>query len=124
MNIVIISGRLTKDPEIRQISVDTSCASFCVAVYDGKDREGNKKTVFVNCEAWRDVGEKIKKNFTKGQPILVTGKWSQDSFEGKDGQKRRSDYMTVFKFEYMSPRGENPENAFAEIPDGNIDLPF
>ena len=121
MNQVILSGRLVRDPELRQTMSNKAACSFSIAVYDGKDKDGNKKSIFVNCSAWDATAESIAQYFRKGSQILVSGKWEQNSYE-KDGQKKKYDQVRVLKFEFMG--NKEPQDAFAEVPDGNIDLPF
>jgi single-stranded DNA-binding protein len=51
MNSVNIVGRLTEDIKINKTKSDIDYTFFTVAVYDGKDKDGNSKTVFLNCVA-------------------------------------------------------------------------
>ena len=52
MNLVFITGRLCKAPECRYTSNNEARTSFSLAVDDGKTKDGERKTVFVNCVAW------------------------------------------------------------------------
>ena len=70
MNSISISGRLTKDPELRRTQSGTAVCSFSVAV----DRPGVKdKTDFIDCVAWDKRAEFVSKYFLKGDPIEVNG---------------------------------------------------
>ena len=86
-NTVVITGRLTKDPELRQ----TPAGVFHVAVriacdrYAGKGRE--KKADFFNVEAWRSTAEFIANNFQKGKLIEITGSLQTGPWTDKNGSK-------------------------------------
>lgn len=91
MNIVIITGRLTRDPEKRQTSTGSTVMSFTLAV----DRNGkNKETDFIRCEAWGKTADFIAQWFTKGSPIEINGALRVDTYE-KDGQKRELTKIVV-----------------------------
>lgn len=83
MNIAAISGRLTRDPDLRYTQSNKPVASFTVAV----DRPGTKDmTDFINCVAWEKKAEFVKRYFTKGKRIEVSGVLTTRSYE-KDGVK-------------------------------------
>lgn len=74
MNKVIIKGRLTADPELKNTASGISACKFTVAV-DRKytKQNGEKEADFISCQAWRSTAELITKYFRKGSPILVEG---------------------------------------------------
>ena len=123
MNIAIISGRLARDPELRQTKSNKATCTFCVAVRDGVDQEGKEKAQFINCVAWEKNAENIGKYFRKGSPILVTGSIEQKSYE-KDGIRKRYDQIRVSRFEFMGGKKEESPDIFAEWQDEDVDLPF
>lgn len=128
MNHVILSGRLTKDPEIRYTNSKKATASFSLAVDDGKDREGNRKAQFLNCVAWEKTAELLDQYFKKGDGLTVTGKLTRRSYE-KDGRKVYVTEVLVNGIEFPLTRKETygtepaPANAFEDI-DEDEDLPF
>lgn len=84
-NTVIMSGRLTKDPETRHTASGDAVVSFAIAVNRmGKDAP----TDFWDCTAWRKTGEFIANWFTKGKPILIRGAVQKRKYTTKDGQER------------------------------------
>ena len=95
LNKVIIMGRLTRDPEMRQTTSGVSMCRFSVAV----DRQfknqqtGEREADFISCVAWRQTAEFICRYFHKGNMILVEGNLRNDNYE-KDGVKHYS--MNVF----------------------------
>ena len=72
-NTVVLTGRLTKDPELRQTPAGVFTVTIRIACdrYAGKGRE--KKTDFFSVEAWRSTAEFIANNFRKGKLIEITG---------------------------------------------------
>ncbi len=95
LNKVIIMGRLTRDPELRQTTSGVPMCRISVAV----DRQfknqqtGEREADFINCVAWRQTAEFITRYFHKGNMILVEGNLRNDNYE-KDGVKHYS--MTVY----------------------------
>ena len=87
MNFVILAGRLTRDPEIRYTDSKKAVVTFSVAVDDGKDRDGNRKTQFINCVAWEKTAEFIDEHFSKGDGINLFGKITTRTYEKEDGRQ-------------------------------------
>ena len=126
MNFVILSGRLTRDPEIRYTDSKKAVVSFSVAVDDGKDRDGNRKTQFINCAAWEKTAEFIDEYFKKGDGINLTGKITTRTYE-KDGRKN---YVTevvasIVEFPLSRKTEDKPidKPKFEEVDDDG-ELPF
>ncbi len=92
LNKIVIMGRLTQAPELRQTGSGTSVASFTLAVdrdYSGRDG-GEKQTDFIDVVAWRHTAEFVEKYFAKGDMAAVSGRLQIRSWTDKDGNKRRS----------------------------------
>ena len=120
MNQIILSGRLTKDPELRQGKTTAFC-HFTIALDTGYgDR---KKTLFIPCEAVGKTAEFIGKYFSKGDPIEIAGSLMDNSWE-KDGVKHPGWKVNVSKAEFTLSRKNKEEAAFSEIDDEEGDLPF
>ena len=91
LNHIIVMGRLTRDPELRRTGSGVAVASFTLAVEDDfKDKDGNRKTNFIDCNAWRGLGEMVAKYFHKGSMAIVSGKLDIREWTDKEGNKRRS----------------------------------
>lgn len=85
MNKVILMGRLTQNPEIRQTPDGIKVARFVIAVNRRfKNDRGEYKADFISCSAWRQTGEFIAKYFHKGNMIAITGNIQTGSYQ-KDG---------------------------------------
>lgn len=88
-NKVILMGRLTADPELKQSANGVSVTSFNLAVDRRFTKEGQEKQVdFITVTAWRSTAEFICKYFGKGQAMLVCGELQTRSWTDNEGNKR------------------------------------
>lgn len=86
LNLAILMGRLTADPELKTTPNGVSVCSFSIATDTGYGE--NKKTVFVNIVTWRKTAEFVSKYFTKGSMIALKGSIQTRQYEDRDGNKR------------------------------------
>ena len=86
MNTICISGRITKDIELRMTQNNKPVCKFTIAHDDGYG--DNKKTYWIDVVAWNGTAEMASKWFHKGSKVFITGKLSIRSYETKEGQKR------------------------------------
>ncbi len=124
----IITGNLTRDPELRTTPNGASVCSFSVAVNRVfKDSNGEQKEAvsYIDCSAWGKLGEMISQYAKKGSGVLVSGRLDQRSWEDKtDGKKRSRVEIVVEDFNFVgASRGNNAggntgsEPAPADVPD-------
>ena len=103
----IITGNLTRDPELRTTPNGTSVCSFSVAVNRVyRDSSGNQQEAvsFIDCSAWGKLGEMIGQYAKKGSGVLVSGRLDQRSWEDKNsGQKRSRVEIVVEDFNFTGP---------------------
>lgn len=103
MNITILRGNLTRDPELRVIDngkKQVKVVNFSVAVsreYTKASGERDKITTFINCEAWDTGAEVISESFKKGDLVMVEGSLRNDNWE-KDGVKHSTLKVRVNNF--------------------------
>ena len=108
MNNVILMGRLTKDPELKTTQSGLSFCRFTVAV-DRYSKDGEDKTNFISCVAWRNTAEFIDKYFSKGQRILLSGSIQTGSYTDKDGRTVYTTDVLVDKAEFCESK-KNSDN--------------
>lgn len=90
INKVILMGRLTADPELRQTASGIASCRFTVAVDRAyKPKDGEKQTDFLSVVAWRQTAEFVSRYFSKGRMIIVEGELQNNNYE-KDGVKHYS----------------------------------
>lgn len=134
-NLVILKGRLTREPEIRFTQTNnTKVAAFNIAVNRKfKNAEGNYDADFFNCTAFGASADFIEKYFKKGQEALVQGRIQNRSWDDENGQKHFATDIIVEAIEFCGSKKDNsdePENVNqAELDvnvknEGSDDLPF
>ena len=95
LNKVILAGRLTADPELKQTPSGVSLVTFSLAVnrrFTSRDGQNQQPEAdFFRITAWRNTAEFIAKYFRKGSAICICGSIQNRSWTDQNGQKR---YMT------------------------------
>lgn len=110
VNNVIISGNLTKDPEVKILSdreKPVTVANFTLANNEPK-KDG--KTSFVKVTAFGRTAEIVGEYLFKGQPVIVIGSLKQNSFENAEGQKVNYSYIQADSVQ-MFPKNGNQNGS-------------
>lgn len=100
----IITGNLTRDPELRSTQSGNNVCSFSVAVnrvYRDTNGEQKEDVSFIDCSAWGKLGETISQYAKKGSGVLVSGRLNQRTWEDKTGNKRSSVEIVVEDFNFV-----------------------
>lgn len=87
-NTVILTGRLTADPELKITQSGVNVTSFDIAVERRYKQGEEKQADFITCVAWRGTAEFVTKYFTKGSLIGIEGSIQTRKYKDKDGNKR------------------------------------
>ena len=120
MNRVILTGRLTKDPEIRFTQQQKAIANIGIAV--DRWKEG---VDFFNCTAFDKTAEFMEKYWKKGMKALICGKLHNESWTDKNGSKRAETRIIIDEIEFCEKKGEAQATEWAPVPAGNDEeLPF
>jgi single-strand DNA-binding protein len=117
LNVVVLQGNLTRDPETRFSAAGLAIVSFGIAVNGGF---GEKEEVsFIDCTAFGKQGEALAKFFNKGKQILVQGRIRQERWEDKTtGGKRSKLSVIVESFNFVS--GGKAPTAGEAAPAGEV----
>ena len=110
-NKVILMGRLTADPELKQSSSGTSVTSFNLAVDRRYNKDEEKKCDFITIVAWRATAEFICKHFGKGQAILVCGELQTRTWEDKQGNKRYATEVIANEVSFCESKSNSETNS-------------
>ena len=143
LNNIILSGNLTADIELKQTPSGVSVARFTIAVNRKYAKDGDKKTDFFRCIAWRQSAEFLANYAGKGTQVVIEGHLEQEEYTDKQGNKR--DAITVVaenaqvvftkrtegaqdtktdKAEFVPTHyAQNAESGFIEV-DTDLGLPF
>lgn len=141
-NLVVLTGRLTADPELKTTNTGISVTSFSIAV-NRRYRAGEEtQTDFINIVAWRQTAEFITKYFKKGNMIGIEGSIQTRKYTDKNGNNRTAFEVVANNAQFVESKkdsapaagGMNDEPAsfsnaessdFTEIDSGmDDDLPF
>ena len=96
-NLVILTGRLTKEPELKHSASGMAYCRFTLAVNRMKKDDGAD---FISCTAFGKTAELIAEYVKKGHQLGVQGRLQQDTYE-KDGEKISKTGVTVDKIEFL-----------------------
>jgi single-strand DNA-binding protein len=110
MNKVIIIGRLTADPELRQSQNGTASCRFNVAVNRKfKNQNGEYDSDFISCVAFKQTAEFISRYFTKGKMIALEGTLRTGSYKDRNHQDVTHYTTDVFveNVEFCGDKGNN-----------------
>ena len=128
LNRIILIGRLTRDPELRYTPQGVPVASFSLAVdRPFANQQGNREADFIDCVAWRKLGETVGNHLTKGRLVAVEGRLQIRSYEAQDGTKRRVAEVICDSVRFLDrPRqdaGPGAEAPSSEDVPGEFPLP-
>ncbi|MGI6108465.1 MAG: single-stranded DNA-binding protein [Eubacteriaceae bacterium] len=107
MNVVILVGRLTKDPELRTTNSGKSVTSFSVAVNRQFKSEGQPDADFFNVVAWGRQAEVINQYLRKGREIALRGRLQTRNYTAQDGSKRYVTEVVLESFDFIGGRGDS-----------------
>jgi single-strand DNA-binding protein len=134
---ITVAGNLVDEPELRFTAAGTAVARFRVASTPRyQDQRGQWKdgdTLFLTCNAWRQLGENAAESLRKGMRVLVTGRLTQRSYDSEDGKR------TVYEVEAddiapslrtatatltKASRNRGGDEAQAAMADQGVEPPF
>ena len=131
LNKVILGGRLTADPELKQTQSGISTTTFSIAVNRRGNKDQEQQADFINVRAWRQTAEFINRYFQKGSSICIVGQIQTRTWEA-DGQKRYATEVIVDEAYFVdskdgsveSPKFETKDAPKFEEINADDDLPF
>ncbi|MBS6195451.1 MAG: single-stranded DNA-binding protein [Clostridiales bacterium] len=140
MNSVQLTGRLTRDPEVRYTDGGLSIARFTLAVNRRFKQEGGPDADFIRCVAFGKTAEFIEKYFTQGRKMDLNGRIQTGSYTNQEGNKVFTTDIVVENVEFGESKGAQSQNTggnsrqenamdpgdgFMNIPEGiDEELPF
>lgn len=121
MNLVVLIGRLTRDPELKFGQSGKAYSKFALAV-DNPFKKGEAD--FINCVAFGKTAELIGEYLRKGKKVAINGRLQMNRYE-INGEKRTSYDVLVEQVEFIEPRGnsESSSGTFEEKPSYSATTP-
>ena len=102
MNKVIITGRLVKDPEMRELKVGNETVKHCRFRIAIARRNTENETDFFNVVVWRKQAENCGKYLKKGSQVSVVGRIENSMFKGKDGKDVQATEIIAEEVEFLN----------------------
>ena len=126
LNHIVMMGRLTRDPELRNAGETPVCSFRIACDRDFKNKDGEKETDFMDVVVWRKLAENVAKYFTKGRMAVVSGRLQTRTWTDKEGEKRYSTEIVADSVYFGDSKlksggtgkGENTEPT--EVPEGFV----
>lgn len=110
MNNVVLIGRLTANPETKQVGGHTKCC-FTIAV-----NRSSEKADFIPIVAWDKTAEVSAKYLSKGAKCAIAGRINVESYKGTDGTNKTYTCVVAYALEFMSAKSDtcqpDPERIF------------
>ena len=104
MNKVFLTGRLTKEPEIRYTPSGKAVAKFNLAAQRRNAQEGQPTADFIPIVAWEKLAEICGNNLIKGSQVLVEGRMQVRNYDAQDGSKRYVTEVVAQDIEFMGSK--------------------
>lgn len=135
MNKVMLIGRLTADPELRQTQSGVASCQFTVAVNRkfADKNTGERQADFIRCQAWRQTAEFVGKYFSKGKMIALEGSLRTGSYTDKNHSDVTHYTTDVFvdNVEFVGGKNDNTgstqntqQTAQTQQPSDNSDMSY
>lgn len=135
-NLVVLTGRLTADPELKTTPNGIPVTSFSIAVNRNYKAGEEQQTDFINIVAWRQTAEFITRYFQKGSLIGIEGAIQTRRYQDSHSNNRTAFEVVVKNAQFVESK-KNDTNATGDIAyednydtdnftevDGDDDLPF
>ena len=122
INRVVLTGNLTRDPELRTTSTGTSVCSLRIACNTRrKDASGNwvDKPNYFDVTVWGAQGENCAQYLSKGRPVAVDGRLEWREWQDQQGNKRQSVDIVADSVQFLGSR-ESQENGGRFTPQSDV----
>ena len=112
LNKVVLCGRLTADPELKQTTSGIAVVSFTLAVnrrFQAKSADGTQtqqQADFISVVAWRQTAEFISRYFRKGSALCITGSIQTRTWQDQQGQKRYATEVVADEAMFVDSKNE------------------
>lgn len=123
MNNVQLTGRVTKDTELKQTTGGIPVAQFTIAV--NNKAKGNEYTEFIDCVVWRELASAIAQYLTKGKFIAVCGSLHKRMYEDKNKAKHYVTEVNVNSIEFLDKKSDStavPDETPVELADDGVPI--
>jgi single-strand DNA-binding protein len=109
LNKVILMGRMTADPELKQSTSGASVCSFNIAVNRKYNKDGKNEVDFINIVTWRQQAEFVSRYFKKGSSIVICGSIQTRNWTDSQGNKRYATEVVADEVSFGGNKGSSTE---------------
>ena len=123
INRVVLTGNLTRDPELRNTNSGTSVCSLRIASNSRrKDASGNwvEKPNYFDVTVWGAQGENCAQYLSKGRPVAIDGRLNWREWEDQQGNKRQSVDIIADSVQFLGSREGGGENGGRFTPQSDV----
>ena len=128
LNLVVLIGRLTRDPELRHTPGNgTAVVTFSLAVdRTFANRQGEREADFINIVAWDKLADTCANYLRKGRLVAVTGRLQIRSYDDREGIRRKAAEVVAREVRFLErPRSDESESFPGdEMTVSEDDIPF
>jgi single-strand DNA-binding protein len=114
INVVVITGNLTRDPELRSTPGGTSVCKLRVAVNsrrkNGQTGEWEDKPNYFDVTVWGAQGENCSRFLAKGRPVAIDGRLEWREWQDQQGNKRQSVDIIADSVQFLGSRDAQPQS--------------
>ena len=116
-NLVVLTGRLTADPELRYTSGNIPVTSFSIAVSRRYKAGEQAEADFINIVAWRQTAEFVTKYFQKGSMIGIEGAIQTRRYVDKETGKNRTAFEVIANnVQFVESKRDGASAPMADVP--------
>ena len=125
LNSVIISGRLTRDVELRYTANGSPVAKLSIAFnryYRDESGEGHEETYFIDATVWMKRAEQCAEYLHKGSPVIVEGNLRTHTYVDRNNQNRKAVEIFADRIHFLE-WGNRSDNNYQGTPKANEEMP-
>ncbi len=115
-NLVVLTGRLTADPELKYTPNNIPVTSFSIAVSRRYKAGEETQADFINIVAWRQTAEFVTKYFSKGSMIGIEGSIQTRRYTDKEGKNRTAFEVVANNVQFVESKRDGAASASSEAP--------
>ena len=124
INRVVLTGNLTRDPELRSLASGMSVCSLRIASNtrrkDQASGEWQDKPNYFSVTVWGAQGENCARFLSKGRPVALDGRLEWREWQGQDGAKRESVEIIADSVQFLGGRDEAPNGGGGFTPQSDV----
>ena len=130
LNLIVVSGRLTRNADIRMTQKGSTVCSFNIAnnrsYRDPSTNEWKEEVAYMSATAFGSLADRLKEKIKKGTPVIVEGRLVMTEYTDKSGQQRRELRINASRVQVIytatAQEAATSEEASTEVPED--DVPF